>query len=125
MPPATIEAVQEAVRDRGFDVLGDTLDRAGAGAAGLAAAVYGGSDTFRETPQFELPLNVYGYSKLLFDQRMRRECGKDVRRRARLQPCQTSAGDVSEVLRSPPRVLHRLIAFEIRFQLTSVVRIAG
>ena len=29
---------------------------------------------FRETPAFERPLNVYGYSKLLFDQRMRREC---------------------------------------------------
>ena len=40
-----------------------------------SAAVYGGSDTFRETPEFEHPLNVYGYSKLLFDQRMRRECG--------------------------------------------------
>ncbi|HXD39480.1 MAG TPA: ADP-glyceromanno-heptose 6-epimerase [Ramlibacter sp.] len=42
-----------------------------------SAAVYGGSDTFRETPEFEHPLNVYGYSKLLFDQRMRRECGKE------------------------------------------------
>jgi len=40
-----------------------------------SAAVYGGSATFRETPEFELPLNVYGYSKLLFDQRMRRETG--------------------------------------------------
>ena len=40
-----------------------------------SAAVYGGSSTFRETPEFERPLNVYGYSKLLFDQRMRRECG--------------------------------------------------
>jgi ADP-L-glycero-D-manno-heptose 6-epimerase len=40
-----------------------------------SAAVYGGSATFRETPEFERPLNVYGYSKLLFDQRMRRECG--------------------------------------------------
>jgi ADP-L-glycero-D-manno-heptose 6-epimerase len=40
-----------------------------------SAAVYGGSDTFREAPQFEHPLNVYGYSKLLFDQRMRRDCG--------------------------------------------------
>ncbi len=45
-----------------------------------SAAVYGGSDTFRETPQFEHPLNVYGYSKLLFDQRMRRECGTDFKR---------------------------------------------
>jgi ADP-L-glycero-D-manno-heptose 6-epimerase len=42
-----------------------------------SAAVYGGSDTFRETPEFEHPLNVYGYSKLLFDQRMRREMGND------------------------------------------------
>jgi ADP-L-glycero-D-manno-heptose 6-epimerase len=48
-----------------------------------SAAVYGGSATFRETPEFELPLNVYGYSKLLFDQRMRRECGKDFKRTKR------------------------------------------
>jgi ADP-L-glycero-D-manno-heptose 6-epimerase len=45
-----------------------------------SAATYGGSDTFRETPEFELPLNVYGYSKLLFDQRMRRECGDNFKR---------------------------------------------
>src|SRR4051795_1672482 len=45
-----------------------------------SAAVYGGSDTFRETPEFERPLNVYGYSKLLFDQRMRRELGNDLGR---------------------------------------------
>jgi ADP-L-glycero-D-manno-heptose 6-epimerase len=41
-----------------------------------SAATYGGSDTFSESPEFERPLNVYGYSKLLFDQRMRRELGK-------------------------------------------------
>jgi ADP-L-glycero-D-manno-heptose 6-epimerase len=45
-----------------------------------SAATYGGSQTFRESPQFEHPLNVYGYSKLLFDQRMRRECGQDFKR---------------------------------------------
>ncbi|MGI9134587.1 MAG: ADP-glyceromanno-heptose 6-epimerase [Rhodoferax sp.] len=45
-----------------------------------SAATYGGSDTFREEPAFELPLNVYGYSKLLFDQRMRRECGNHFER---------------------------------------------
>ncbi|MFO1265171.1 MAG: ADP-glyceromanno-heptose 6-epimerase [Rhodoferax sp.] len=45
-----------------------------------SAATYGGSDTFREEPAFEHPLNVYGYSKLLFDQRMRRECGADFHR---------------------------------------------
>ncbi len=45
-----------------------------------SAATYGGSNTFREAPAFERPLNVYGYSKLLFDQRMRRECGVDFQR---------------------------------------------
>jgi ADP-L-glycero-D-manno-heptose 6-epimerase len=42
-----------------------------------SAATYGGSSSFVETPEFEQPLNVYGYSKLLFDQRMRREMGTD------------------------------------------------
>jgi len=37
-----------------------------------SAAVYGGSRTFDESPANELPLNVYGYSKLLFDQYVRR-----------------------------------------------------
>jgi ADP-L-glycero-D-manno-heptose 6-epimerase len=41
-----------------------------------SAATYGGSSTFSESPEFEKPLNVYGYSKLLFDQRLRREMGK-------------------------------------------------
>ena len=42
-----------------------------------SAATYGGSSSFVETPEHEKPLNVYGYSKLLFDQRMRREMGSD------------------------------------------------
>ena len=37
-----------------------------------SAATYGGSANFREEPQFEQPLNVYGWSKLLFDQIVRR-----------------------------------------------------
>ena len=41
-----------------------------------SAATYGGSDTFVQAPEFERPLNVYGYSKLLFDQRLRRQIGK-------------------------------------------------
>lgn len=32
-----------------------------------SAAVYGANTTFDEHPDFEKPLNVYGYSKLLFD----------------------------------------------------------
>ena len=37
-----------------------------------SAATYGGSATFREEAAFEQPLNVYGYSKLLFDNVVRR-----------------------------------------------------
>jgi ADP-L-glycero-D-manno-heptose 6-epimerase len=37
-----------------------------------SAAVYGAGRAFRETPDCEAPLNVYGYSKYLFDQVVRR-----------------------------------------------------
>jgi ADP-L-glycero-D-manno-heptose 6-epimerase len=37
-----------------------------------SAAVYGASRSFEETPGNERPLNVYGYSKLAFDQHVRR-----------------------------------------------------
>ena len=40
-----------------------------------SAATYGGSSSFTESPEFEKPLNVYGYSKLLFDQYLRRSVG--------------------------------------------------
>lgn len=36
-----------------------------------SAATYGGSEVFEEAPEHEKPLNVYGYSKLLFDQHVR------------------------------------------------------
>ncbi len=36
-----------------------------------SAATYGNSTTFKEEPKFELPINVYGYSKYLFDQYIR------------------------------------------------------
>ncbi|HAA45546.1 MAG: ADP-glyceromanno-heptose 6-epimerase [Halomonas sp. 54_146] len=36
-----------------------------------SAASYGGSEVFKEVPECEKPLNVYGYSKLLFDQHVR------------------------------------------------------
>ena len=44
-----------------------------------SAATYGNSQIFIESPQYEQPLNVYGYSKLLFDQRMRKICGPEWR----------------------------------------------
>lgn len=37
-----------------------------------SAAVYGASTAFRESAEHERPLNVYGYSKLLFDNIVRR-----------------------------------------------------
>ena len=37
-----------------------------------SAAVYGGSSIFKEGREFERPLNIYGYSKFLFDQVLRR-----------------------------------------------------
>ena len=37
-----------------------------------SAAVYGSSSTFKEGREFEKPLNIYGYSKFLFDQLLRR-----------------------------------------------------
>ena len=41
-----------------------------------SAAVYGAGQVFREEPELEAPLNVYGYSKLLFDQQIRRRLGR-------------------------------------------------
>lgn len=37
-----------------------------------SAAVYGGGRVFTESREHEMPLNVYGYSKFLFDQYVRR-----------------------------------------------------
>lgn len=37
-----------------------------------SAAVYGGSEIFKENIKYESPLNVYGYSKFLFDQYVRK-----------------------------------------------------
>jgi len=37
-----------------------------------SASVYGGGEVFNEEREYEAPLNVYGYSKFLFDQYVRR-----------------------------------------------------
>ena len=55
-----------------------------------SASVYGSSSNCRELPECERPINVYGYSKLLLDQRMRRECGADFAR--------TLSGRISQVV---------------------------
>ncbi len=54
-----------------------------------SAAVYGGSTAFSESPANELPLNLYGYSKLLFDQHLRTRHGADL---GQLAPGQQVAG---------------------------------
>lgn len=41
-----------------------------------SAAVYGAGPVYVEAPANESPLNVYGYSKLLFDQVLRRQFGE-------------------------------------------------
>jgi len=46
-----------------------------------SASVYGGGSVFSESREFEAPLNVYGYSKFLFDQIVRRrrsDCSSQV-----------------------------------------------
>ncbi len=41
-----------------------------------SASVYGGSSVFKESREYEAPLNVYAYSKFLFDQIVRRRWDK-------------------------------------------------
>lgn len=42
-----------------------------------SASVYGGGEVFKEERQHEAPLNVYGYSKFLFDQAVRARVGNN------------------------------------------------
>lgn len=42
-----------------------------------SAATYGGSSVFKEERQYEAPLNVYGYSKFLFDQIVRQRLAQE------------------------------------------------
>ena len=44
-----------------------------------SAATYGASSVFKEEREYEIPLNVYGYSKMLFDQIVRRYLSSDLR----------------------------------------------
>ena len=41
-----------------------------------SAAVYGPGPVYKEDPIYEAPLNVYGYSKYLFDQSLRKHLGR-------------------------------------------------
>lgn len=72
----TMEADGRLMLDLNYRSSKDLLDACLAQGTRLlyasSAAVYGGSATFREAPAFERPLNVYGFSKLLFDNVVRR-----------------------------------------------------
>ena len=72
----TMEHNGRFMLDNNYRCSKDLLDACQARGARLlyasSAATYGGSASFREEPEFERPLNVYGYSKLLFDNVVRR-----------------------------------------------------
>ena len=72
----TMEHDGRFMLDTNYRCSKDLLDAAQAQGTRLlyasSAATYGGSASFREEPEFERPLNVYGYSKLLFDNVVRR-----------------------------------------------------
>ena len=72
----TMEHDGRFMLDTNYRCSKDLLDAAQAQGTRLlyasSAATYGGSASFREAPEFERPLNVYGYSKLLFDNVVRR-----------------------------------------------------
>ena len=72
----TMEHDGRFMHDNNYRCSKDLLDACQARGTRLlyasSAATYGASATFREEPQFELPLNIYGYSKLLFDNVVRR-----------------------------------------------------
>lgn len=72
----TMEHNGRFMLDNNYRCSKDLLDAAQAQGTRLlyasSAATYGGSASFVETPEFERPLNVYGFSKLLFDNVVRR-----------------------------------------------------
>ena len=72
----TMEHNGRFMLDNNYRCSKDLLDAAQAQGTRLlyasSAATYGGSASFREEPEFERPLNIYGYSKLLFDNVVRR-----------------------------------------------------
>jgi ADP-L-glycero-D-manno-heptose 6-epimerase len=72
----TMESDGRYMMENNFRYSHALLDHAQSSAIPLvyasSAAVYGGSDQFVEDRRHEKPLNVYGYSKFLFDQIVRR-----------------------------------------------------
>ncbi|VAX77144.1 ADP-L-glycero-D-manno-heptose-6-epimerase [Serratia symbiotica] len=73
---STIEADGKYMMDNNYqyskDILHYCLNRKIPFLYASSAAIYGGSKKFIEERQYEEPLNVYGYSKFLFDQYVRK-----------------------------------------------------
>jgi ADP-L-glycero-D-manno-heptose 6-epimerase len=76
----TMETDGRYMMDNNFrysrDVMDICLEQGAQFLYASSAATYGGSSQFVEERQFEKPLNVYGYSKLLFDQIVRQTMPK-------------------------------------------------
>ncbi|MFJ2549693.1 ADP-glyceromanno-heptose 6-epimerase [Pseudomonas sp. NPDC087612] len=74
---STVEGDGRLMMDNNYRYSRDLLDAAQGLQVPLlyasSAAVYGAGRDFREQRECERPLNVYGYSKSLFDQRVRRQ----------------------------------------------------
>ena len=60
-----------------------------------SASVYGGGSVFREQRECEAPLNVYGYSKFLFDQARAARARPSARRRSSASATSTSTDRAS------------------------------
>jgi ADP-L-glycero-D-manno-heptose 6-epimerase len=76
-----------------------------------SAAVYGGSREFREAPEHERPLNVYGWSKLLFDNYVRR-----------LLPCASQVAGLRYFNVYGPREQHKGAMASTAFHFDAQVR---
>ncbi|MBK5001851.1 ADP-glyceromanno-heptose 6-epimerase [Pseudomonas sp. S31] len=74
---STVEGDGRFMMDNNYRFSRDLLEAAQAQQVPMlyasSAAVYGAGDDFRERRECERPLNVYGYSKFLFDQHVRRQ----------------------------------------------------
>jgi len=68
-----------------------------------SAATYGGSSVFKEERQYEGPLNVYGYSKFLFDQIVRQRLAQNPSRRSSASAISTSMARAKRTRGAWPR----------------------
>ncbi|MEM9103441.1 MAG: ADP-glyceromanno-heptose 6-epimerase [Pseudomonadota bacterium] len=80
-----------------------------------SAATYGGSAVFKELPEFEKPLNVYGYSKLQFDNYVRRH----------LKQCRTQVVGFRYFNVYGPREQHKGSMSSVAFHFNNQIKDTG